>query len=126
VHIVGLDRARVARFGGEGRLAARGRRVLEVARLRRIARAIGGNDDVIEAEGQDELLRGVVLLLVSCHRPVAVGAKAFVEIAALTDANSVPGAPDTVASAGPGRAPLITTPPISVAGSDPAGTLSAP
>src|SRR5437773_3964198 len=45
---------------------------------------------------------------------------------AMIDAYSVPCAPDTIASAGPGLAPLITTTPMSVAGSDPAGTFSTP
>src|SRR5439155_26204101 len=42
------------------------------------------------------------------------------------EAYSVPCAPDTTASTGPGRAPLITATPMSVAASDPAGTLRTP
>jgi len=45
---------------------------------------------------------------------------------AMIDAYSVPCDPATMASAGPGRAPLITTTAMSVAGSDPAGTWMAP
>ena len=50
VDVVGLGRAGVAGFGGDRRLAARARGVLEVARRGGILRAVGGDDDVVEAE----------------------------------------------------------------------------
>src|SRR5205807_7277812 len=70
-------------LGGERRLAARRRRVLEVSRLRWILRPVGRDDDVIEPEGEHHRLRGVVLLLVAGDGPVAVWPEALVEIAAV-------------------------------------------
>src|SRR5476649_2779247 len=76
------DRSRATGFGGERRLAARRRRVLEKARRLRILRPVG-DDDVVEAEREHHRLREVVLLLIAGHRPVAVRPQVLVEIAAV-------------------------------------------
>jgi hypothetical protein len=65
VDVVGLHRAGVARLGGERSLAARARGVLQVPGLRRVLGTVGGDDDGVEAEGQDHVARHLVLLLVA-------------------------------------------------------------
>ena len=82
-HVLGVDRTGSPGLGGERRLTARGRGVLQVTRLARILRTIGGDDDVIQAEGEHHAARKVVLLLTAGHRPVAVRPQVFIEVAAV-------------------------------------------
>src|SRR6266851_1860643 len=81
--VVGVDGAGVAGFDNDGRLAANGSGVIEIAGGGGIGGALAPDDDVIEAEGEDHFLGGAVLRFPAGGPPVSVGAEALVEVAAV-------------------------------------------
>src|SRR6202171_1888481 len=81
--VVGLRRAGVTRLDGDGRLATRRGGVLEIARGGRIFGTIRRDDDRVDAESQQHLAGDSILLRVAADSPIAVGAQAFVEVAAV-------------------------------------------
>src|SRR6266480_870229 len=74
--VVGLDGARVTGFDDDGRFAADGSGVIEIAGGGGVGGAFAPDDDVIEAEGKDHFLGGAVLGFAAGGAPVGVGAEA--------------------------------------------------
>jgi len=81
--VVGVDCASVAGFDDDGGLAADGGGVIKVAGGGEVGGAFAPDDDVIEAKGQNHFFRGAVLGFAADGGPVAVGAEALVEVAAV-------------------------------------------
>src|SRR5437660_11810 len=81
--IIGLDRAGVAGFDDDGRLAVHRSGVIEIARGSGISGTFAPDNNVVEAEGKDHFLGDAILSFVASGAPISVGAEALVEVAAM-------------------------------------------
>ena len=57
--------------------------VVQVASGVGVGGAFAPDDDVVQAESEDHFFRNAILLGLTCRAPIGVGAKAFVEVAAV-------------------------------------------
>ena len=81
--VLRFDRAGAAGLDGDRRLAARGRGVLEIARVLRVGRPAGRDDDVVEAEREHHAERCGVLGGAAGLLPVRVRPQVLVDVAAV-------------------------------------------
>src|SRR5216684_21359 len=81
--VVGFYGAGVAGFDDDGRFAADGGGVVEIASGGGVGGALAPDDDVVEAEGENHFFGDAILLFPSRRAPVGVRAEAFVEVAAV-------------------------------------------